>query len=1648
LKTEVQQRPPLDSREMDASIRRAVEGAYRETARQIADLRSRLDVYARAERPDIVVADALARFPGPRRGALAFAIDEQTLYGANASEWFEVGGGGGGAAHNHDEYLTQAEGDALYAPAGSVGNVGSQAAGAGLTYAAGALNVGAGNLIAVAPDSVSLTEGAVYQFVGTGNSATPAYRDIGSLAGGGLGHTDGVLSVGVDNTGPVGLTQEGNSIRLTSSSDPRQQAKVLATDASGQTTLHLLGLGLGKILSDASAYQLRNADDSAYQPLEIKQLRNEDGVYASPAAAHAFTTIAGALAPARAASLLASSDPSHAGRIPAANGLYALGKSRIDGGLTTPLLDTLTGVDMNVAPAGDLYLSPAGNNAVVSQAAALRSDNFLKTILTAGFRIGPTLVPGQTAIQAGSGEFDELRARVFVADETRVDRGQWYLTKSYGILSRAFTVPTTVGGAAWMYVENSPNVAGALFSPGDYVMFGYLKIDGGIVLTKLWGTVGNYNVAGLTGEQRWTFTLQQGEAPDPLEPYEFPKGAAAFDFGQSGQGYILMDAVTGTAPNMQIGRWTGLPWEPAAYKVFTQLGRLDAIGFTGQIGLAASTIADGYTTDDSWIRIGSGGALLNNLPLQFRRTGIGQTVDWQADGSLWIGSAADHKLEFDAASGQMRLSNSLLIGSGVGFATDALLYCPFDGGDPRYGQSGSANGHLGQPATLVGQPAFRPGKFGGSLEAACSYTNLVANSSFEADSPAAGNNAIGSVPTGWNSTYTYTAGGGAVSGSRLVSDLASYDGRQCMRIVKEGQESPVIPSSRLGTYCDVTVVAGTEYAVSGWVRLGSLTNPTAGQSQAVMYVQVQGSSPLQTAQAATASGNGWTQLQLKITPTTTTLRVYFWLTNCEAGEMYVDAVQVTAGAIQPYWPSENGVRPFSCVIIPSLAGMNWQQYTISTWFRLAELPSNSTALNHYLYHVSAGTSGTSLLVNSANRLFGYYDTLDLSGNPVSRWTGSTAQATVSDDGWHHTALVVDGLAMSLYYDGALVGVQTLVASAGGVPSVVIGSNAATSRPWNGWIDDFAIIPRALTPIQIAQIAQGSAPLRVLANAAEILLSNVTASGGRNEVYGHSGGLFGHWYSPAGVEQSSFALINDDSLSSWGGIPSPRTGDVIIGDSRNSGGYMQYDASTKALTIKAIVNIVGGNAASTADLAGKLSVGEAADDINDGSTVIDGGKISASSALSIGASRTWQSAGIQLQFNGGNPRAYIGNAAVTRYLRYEGGVLTWKAANTELDATGSLIASGLTVNSATIGNVLANSNGVYIPAPTGYDLNKGYKFTDASAGVIGGLTMAHASNSFVSLGLWSNANTELGSAGTGNIIKPDTSSYFAVGSAARGSAGESALSQAQVMAKYITAAGVNKSATVQVQANASGSRIDLTADEVYIYPGSKIWHDGYRGPIAFGEAEFFTMNRHGAIVAGSSTLPPMPSNYMGNWGLAMTHNAKIKDGAWVSKIGSGHRPMAMGISHNLFWISGSNAAASAADQAITWTQRIGIDADGNFGVVGTLGGAWNAGIGIWTGSNGANISGRQDFGYRKFGDLVFFRGCAGLDGEGGADAHIGTIPAGYRPASTVAWVALTATGVVEAYIVGTDGGTDAGKIRMKSKGGDQDYITFDGFFYPV
>jgi len=82
--------------------------------------------------------------------------------------------------------------------------------------------------------------------------------------------------------------------------------------------------------------------------------------------------------------------------------------------------------------------------------------------------------------------------------------------------------------------------------------------------------------------------------------------------------------------------------------------------------------------------------------------------------------------------------------------------------------------------------------------------------------------------------------------------------------------------------------------------------------------------------------------------------------------------------------------------------------------------------------------------------------------------------------------------------------------------------------------------------------------------------------------------------------------------------------------------------------------------------------------------------------------TFGSTGIQLEYNAGTPRAYIGDGS-NAFFQFDGTKLQWKGANTELDGSGNLTCTG-----GVIGGFTLNASHLYTGSKTAYD--------DANAGV--------------------------------------------------------------------------------------------------------------------------------------------------------------------------------------------------------------------------------------------------------------------------------------------------------------------------------------------
>lgn len=328
------------------------------------------------------------------------------------------------------------------------------------------------------------------------------------------------------------------------------------------------------------------------------------------------------------------------------------GTARITTSLTTPLLTTATNVD--------LVVDPAGTGAVqFPNDQKLRTSSFDSSFPILGWQINEhATITGKSVLTIGNIQADELSVRIFVADETRVDRGDEYWTKSYGIVYEQFVTPSSIGGTVTVTFEDSPALTGAIFSNNDWLLFRKLEIDTGLELFNIWGQVSTYVDNG-NDTQSWTFTLRQG----PIDK-TIAKGSLGIDFGASGAALIHLSVIDDAgAPYIKMRTWTGAdPYSPANYTTHVQLGNLGSIGNSYYTPAGDGLYIASNADEGQFIVADDNGLQLRGADFS-EWNGSAQTVlIASADGSVKLGtdisSGTTTGLHFDGATGDLTIGNA------------------------------------------------------------------------------------------------------------------------------------------------------------------------------------------------------------------------------------------------------------------------------------------------------------------------------------------------------------------------------------------------------------------------------------------------------------------------------------------------------------------------------------------------------------------------------------------------------------------------------------------------------------------------------------------------------------------------------------------------------------------------------------------------------------------------------------------------------------------------------------------------------------------------------------------------------------------------------------------------------------------------------
>ena len=181
---------------------------------------------------------------------------------------------------------------------------------------------------------------------------------------------------------------------------------------------------------------------------------------------------------------------------------------------------------------------------------------------------------------------NELVARAFIADLDLALLSGHMVTKSVTQLSRNFVVPAQFNTGK-LYVEAFPGFPESqVFEDSDWIRLQVInRGGGGLIWVAVWGiVVDNSFFDEGDGEQSYDIAIQSVNAAAVGE--EVYAGAAAQDFGQSGDGFIQQEAggtYGNNRPWLQIATWDTNPYDPQNINVRMRLGNIT--GVIGQPGI-------------------------------------------------------------------------------------------------------------------------------------------------------------------------------------------------------------------------------------------------------------------------------------------------------------------------------------------------------------------------------------------------------------------------------------------------------------------------------------------------------------------------------------------------------------------------------------------------------------------------------------------------------------------------------------------------------------------------------------------------------------------------------------------------------------------------------------------------------------------------------------------------------------------------------------------------------------------------------------------------------------------------------------------------------------------------------------------------------
>jgi hypothetical protein len=151
---------------------------------------------------------------------------------------------------------------------------------------------------------------------------------------------------------------------------------------------------------------------------------------------------------------------------------------------------------------------------------------------------------------------------------------------------------------------------------------------------------------------------------------------------------------------------------------------------------------------------------------------------------------------------------------------------------------------------------------------------------------------------------------------------------------------------------------------------------------------------------------------------------------------------------------------------PVAGNFNENQATVFFWMYMPIV--NQNGLIRMPFDIDATTGEVDFWINPNGSVRAYF----------GGTTGDSASGLITNGTWHLVGFTYDGTTLITYVDGVNVVEGAPSALSGLDTTMYIGSNSGPGRHLNGYIDDFAILDRALTADEVRAIYESNAPLVV------------------------------------------------------------------------------------------------------------------------------------------------------------------------------------------------------------------------------------------------------------------------------------------------------------------------------------------------------------------------------------------------------------------------------------------------------------------------------------------------------------------------------------------------------------------------------------------